>query len=294
MNEAATILLGYSISVLITKSPFDINSKSSREKVLSAIKEILKNGSIRFISQHVAKSGKLVDVEINSRLLNIDKQKYILSISRDITEFLIYQKNLAESENKYNRIINSMPFGVHIYELKDDKLIFSGFNKAANEILRVDNSIFLGKTIEEAFPPLAETEIPSRYKLAAKSGESWQKIFFNYQDDKLLGVFNINAFQISPGKMVASFYDISERILSEKALRESEERYRTFINQISEGIWRVDFDNPISTSLPIEEQIQKLMTESKIAECNDIFAKMYGYESTEEIIGKNLNFTEAI
>lgn len=288
VNEAALNMLEYSKEEMLTKTPYDLNPQSHKKNVNSALKDLLKNGSKRFITKHLSKSGKLIDVEVNSRLIKIDNKKYIISITRDISDSLNYQKKLIESENKYLNIINSMPFGVHIYELKKDDLIFVGYNNSANEILCIDNKIFLNKRIEDAFPPLAQTEIPIRYKHTAKTGERWHKIFFNYQDDKLLGIFNINTFQISEGLLAVVFNDVSERILNDKALRESEERYKTFINHISEGIWRVDFENPIPISLPIEEQIHKLMYESSVGECNEIFARMYGFQSTDEILGKSL------
>jgi len=62
------------------------------------------------------------------------------------------------------------------YSLEDDgRLVFTGFNQAASDILGVDCSQYIGKTIEEAFPPLAETEVPDRYRQACLEGIPWQK-----------------------------------------------------------------------------------------------------------------------
>ena len=76
-----------------------------------------------------------------------------------------------DSEGKYNRIIESSPLGIHMYCLEsDNKLIFRGANPAADKILGVENKQFIGKTIEEAFPPLVDSEIPHKYRQAAKMG----------------------------------------------------------------------------------------------------------------------------
>lgn len=43
-----------------------------------------------------------------------------------------------------------------------------------------------------------------------------------------------------------------------EALRQSEERYRAFIEQSSEGVWRFEINKPFSVELPVEEQIEQI------------------------------------
>lgn len=83
--------------------------------------------------------------------------------------------------------------------------------------------------------------------------------------------------------------DISERLYAENALIQSEERYRAFIAQSTEGIWRFELAEPIPTDLPVDEQIELLYRHSRLAECNDIKAQQYGYAKATELIGKYLD-----
>ena len=65
-------------------------------------------------------------------------------------------------------------------------------------------------------------------------------------------------------------------------------RYQNFIENSAEGIWLLTFDDPISLDLPYEKQVDLIQKSGYIAECNQALAKMYGYNTREEMIGKNL------
>lgn len=71
-------------------------------------------------------------------------------------------------------------------------------------------------------------------------------------------------------------------------IRESQERYRTFINQISEGVYRLDLPKSLDTHLPQEDQTRYLYENVFIGECNPQLATMYGYASTDELVGNKL------
>jgi PAS domain S-box-containing protein len=79
-----------------------------------------------------------------------------------------------------------------------------------------------------------------------------------------------------------------QRMLSEKALSDSEERYRVFVEQSSEAIWRFELDEPISTEASDTEQIEHYYKHAYLAECNDAMARMYARSSAEEMVGKRL------
>ncbi len=171
---------------------------------------------------------------------------YILS-SRDITQQVMAEEAIKESEAKFRNIIESVPLGIHLYTVREDgALIFSGYNPAACTILGVDLEPFVGKQILEAFPSLSGTEIPDAYRSVALNGGHWNHDQMTYGDENVHGIFEIQAFQFSPGKMVAIFEDITSRLASEEALRSSQEMFsKAFhtspdainINRLNDGIY---------------------------------------------------------
>jgi len=75
---------------------------------------------------------------------------------------------------------------------------------------------------------------------------------------------------------------------AEDDLRRSDDRYKAFVAQSTEGIWRFELDEPVPTDLPVVEQLAAYHRRGYLAECNDAFARMYGYTWAVELTGARL------
>ncbi len=159
----------------------------------------------------------------------------------DITERKQAEQALLEIESRYRSVINSIPIGIHIYRLETDgRLIFEGANPAADKILGVDNSVFIDKTIEEAFPALTATETPRRYRETAEKGIPWHTEEIDYDENSIRGAFDVHAFQIGDRRMAAAFIDITERKRADMALQESQQLLNTVYENVGAYIFMKD------------------------------------------------------
>lgn len=157
----------------------------------------------------------------------------------EISDRKIIERALQESEKKFRSIINSSPMGIFIYQLHNTQLIFSDFNPAANSILGVDCSQFVGKGIEQAFPNLAETEIPERYRDAALDGIPWHSEDIVYDDQhSITGAFEVHAFQTAPKTMAVMFMDVTER----KKTQDDLARFKSTLDQTQDCVFMFSAD----------------------------------------------------
>jgi len=79
-----------------------------------------------------------------------------------------------------------------------------------------------------------------------------------------------------------------ERVTAIRRLKASYEDYRSFIAISGEGIWRFEIEQPIPVTLPVDDQIEQLYQFAYLAECNDAMARMYGYDTGDQILGARL------
>jgi hypothetical protein len=56
----------------------------------------------------------------------------------------------------------------------------------------------------------------------------------------------------------------------------------------TEATWRFHHDQPLDITLPEDEQVEHLYLYSVLAECNDAFARMYGFRTAADVVGTRL------
>ncbi|HHO47599.1 MAG TPA: PAS domain S-box protein [Desulfobacteraceae bacterium] len=170
---------------------------------------------VPYFTTNKTADGREIQVEVDWNYMRDENDEVyaLCSIIHDVTDRVRAEHALKASEHRCRSVIESCPEGILIYRLEPDgRLVFSGANRAAERILSLDCSPLIGRTIEEAFPALAGTEIPGRYRDICRTGRPWQAGQVHYKDDRIAGVFEVHAFQTEPGKMAVFFNDVTVKL----------------------------------------------------------------------------------
>jgi two-component system cell cycle sensor histidine kinase/response regulator CckA len=191
------------------------------------------------------------------------------------------------------RLFESSPNGVGLW---DRELRFIRVNQALADINRLPPEAHVGKRLGEVVPRLAGTLEPL-FREVLRSGEPVVNVEVSGETPANPGdqrTWRTSYYPVrgDDGSIVgvgAVFVDMTESKRAEYALRQSEERYRAFIEQTAEAVWRAELEEPVPVTLPVDEQVRRFLATGYLAECNDAMARMYGFESAREITGARLD-----
>jgi PAS domain S-box-containing protein len=212
----------------------------------------------------------------------------IAIFAEDVTARKRAADALQKSEERYRTLFEKMVAGVGmismegiILDCNDAWARFFGHNSAAE---------CRGAQIRDYYPDPARRE--TLLKELRRDGVFVNREWELRQKDGTPRWFLINSVLLDQDEgeplIQSTMFDITERKSALDALRRSEENYRNFVAQSSEGIFRQDIDAPIPIDLAEEELVQRILHGSYMADCNDAMAKMYGLHSIENFVGRRL------
>jgi len=208
---------------------------------------------------------------------------------RDITERKQAEEEILLQKTYFQQLFESSPEGIVILD-NQDRIV--NINKGFEKMFQFNKEEIRGQDINKIIVPGSLLEQAIQMTLFVLKGDIINRETVRKRKDGSLVDVSVLAYPITLGEDQIGVYgiysDISERKETEKALRNSEERYKAFVKNSTEGIWRFEFLEPVPLSLPVNEQIKMIFKFGYLAECNDVFAKMYGYNSAGEIVGARI------
>ena len=187
-------------------------------------------------------------------LLNSFAARVAAEMERESTE-----KALSAKEHQYRSLFRNLTSAFALHEIILDHTLtpcdyrFLDVNPAFEKITGLKAADLIGKTVLEVMPD-TESYWITTYGAVAQSGISVE--FENYSGE-LDKHYAVTAYSPERGKFATLFLDITQRKQMEKALAESEEKFRNFAESALVGIC--------------------LVQEGVLTYANPRFAEIYGY-----------------
>jgi len=162
-------------------------------------------------------------------------------------------------------------------------------NQLASEWLPLDQA--LGKTFMEVAP--GWDDVAERHREIMQVIRSGQETLnslesrieadrrYWYRVDKIP---TKNAHDAVTGVLLV-INDVTDSVAKAQALEESEARYRAFIANSSEAMYRFDVIPPIDVHSSPDQQLVQLLERATLAECNHAAARLLGNSSQDQILG---------
>ncbi len=221
VNDNYCRMTGFSREELLGRSISDQDAEESRDIAFAHMQKILATGSDRFETRHRTKGGGAIDVEI-SVVLQAQKRQFIVFV-RDITERKRAEQQVEENSRFLATLIDTLPVPLFY---KDTNGKYLGCNPPFEEYIGVPRSELIGKTAydispkdladryQEADQQVFDNPVPQRYETQIRfaDGSRHDVIFYKAP------FFNNDG---SVGGLIGTFLDITERKLSEEALKQA-------------------------------------------------------------------------
>lgn len=214
-------------------------------RIMSAIEVA---GSERRV-QHLTYRTKLAQQasELIFRVV-LDATDDALIIVQDVTELYKMERELSESEERFRQLVEQKQVGVYLmqdarFEYVNPRFAeFSGYER--EELLRMPS--YLTLVIEE------DREMVSDFLLRRLEGETLPPYSFRLRrkDREIIDVEVYGALILYRGEraVLGTVLDITQRKRAEAALRESEERHRTLVGALHEGVMFIGAEGQVLTA----------------------------------------------
>src|SRR3954463_14954514 len=200
-----------------------------------------------------------------------------MSLSKTVPQHRPLQEALRESEDRYRTLFESIDEGFCVVEMifdRDDKPVdycFLETNPSFDRQTGLQNA--QGKRMRELVPQ-HEQHWFDTYGRVALTGEP---VRFQNRAEQLQRWYDVYAFRFGePERRLVAilFNDISARKQAEEALRQSQERLRTVIDNLAEGLIVVDPNGAAlqwnQTALRMHG-LSQLSAPLKLADAFDVF-----------------------
>jgi PAS domain S-box-containing protein len=240
-NNAAAKFYGYSIEELLKLTVLDIRPEEEKQKFLEYHKSSNIKNEKAGIWKHKKKDGSLVFVDITLKDIIVNDIPIRITSLIDVTENVKSKQALKEEELKYQTLVETISEGIVLAD-NDDVIKF--VNKRYCEMLGYSRDELVGHI---GFKVLLDEEMQ---KLIKKKNQDRMKGITDKYEIKMrkkdgtpiyLEVSGTPVYD-NLGNVIGSLgvhSDVTERIKAVEAIKESEEKFRSLVENSIVGVYLI-------------------------------------------------------
>jgi PAS domain S-box-containing protein len=263
-NRAAERIFGYPAEEVIGKNVKMLMPQPYHREHDSYIGNYLRTGQAKIIGtgREVVgqrKDGSTFPMELAISEFRLADGRYFTGIVRDITARKRAEAELREAEERMRSVVNYVVDGIISINAQG---IITTFNRAAQTIFGYAAEEVTGKNVKILMPEPYRGEHDNYignylHTAVAKIIGIGREVTGRRKDGSTFPMeLAISEFRLGDGRYFTGIVrDITERKRAEKELREAEERMRSVVNHVVDGIITIDERGSIESFNPAAEKV---------------------------------------
>lgn len=266
VNEASCSMMGYTREEMLEMRVADILPPEKSTLFQELSRKVRQSGAYTFEITHVRKDGRRFPAEVTLSFLEYQGQECYSAFARDITARKAAEAALRKSEERYHGLFEGVPVGLY-------RTTPAGRMLDANSALvRILGYPDLESLLETQVGDLyLDPEDRRRWQQAfAESGpvQSFESRVRRRLDGAVIWVrFTVRAVRGEEGEILhyeGALEDVTGRRNAEEALRASEERFRSLVQNASDLISILDADGTVRYESPSHSRVLGLEPETHV------------------------------
>ncbi len=258
MNPVAETLCGWQLteaSGLPLADVFRIINSETRIPIADPVKKVLEKGEIAGLANHtvlVSRNGTEYQIADSAApIMNKDGEiTGVVLVFSDVTEKYAAQKQIKESEERYRSLLNNLEAGIVVHA-PDTSIVMN--NARASELLGLSSDQMRGKAaIDPAWKfthedntALTLDEYPVNRIVNGRQSIINQVLGIHRPGENEVVWVTVNGFPVLDTngeitEVVISFVDITQRKLTEEALKNREILLNKIFDLLPIGLWYAD------------------------------------------------------
>ncbi|MFB6319338.1 CheR family methyltransferase [Saccharicrinis sp. FJH54] len=208
----------------------------------------------------------------------------------DITGVKESQRKIRESEAKYKKLISTMPSSFALYKVITDSdgnpadAIIIEVNHEYENISGIKADKLIGKPITRIWPDRYASWLDLFAKIL-KDQKPLKTIVFSEKKDRY---FEVTGYIAHEGYIVMITNDVTEKYLSDQALKESEEKYRNLVDNSLVGVYLISQDGNILYANEALIGMLEFKNQEELAQ-SDVFSLSSDPDESRKVLHELIN-----